>query len=110
MAEREPTLQRIALIGLIVAFGAFTIAAVVEHGIVGFMEETTENMATLQVLIDLSIVAVLALIWMYRDSRSSGTPFTRYAILTIVAGSFGPLGYLLHRTWSRTAAAPGAAR
>ena len=101
MAERPPTLQRVLLIGVIVAFGVFTTAAVVEHGLVGFLEETVQNMATLQVLIDLSIVAALVLIWMYRDSRGSGTPFVPYALLTVAAGSFGPLGYLLHRTWSR---------
>lgn len=101
MAERPPTLQRMALIAVIVAFGAFTIAAIVEHGVVGFLEEIIENMATLQVLIDLSIVATLALIWMYRDSRGSGVPFVPYAVLTVAAGSFGLLGYLLHRTWSR---------
>ena len=101
MAERPPTLQRVVLIGVIGAFGAFTTAAIVEHGLVGFLEEIIQNMATLQVLIDLSIVATLVLIWMYRDSRGSGPPFLPYALLTVAAGSFGPLGYLLHRTWRR---------
>jgi hypothetical protein len=96
----SPTLQRFALIGVIVGFGAYTIAAFVEHGLIGFIEEAVENLATVQVLIDLSIVATLALIWMYRDSRSSGVPFLPYAVLTVLAGSFGPLSYLLHRTWS----------
>jgi hypothetical protein len=98
-AERSHPLQRAVLIIVIVAFGVFTAIAVVNHGLVGFIEETVENTATLQVLIDLSIVATLALIWMYRDSRTSSTPFIPYAVLTIVAGSFGPLSYLLHRTW-----------
>jgi hypothetical protein len=101
MDESPPTVQRAVLIAVIVAFGAFSTTAVVEHGLVGFLEEIVQNMATLQVLIDLSIVATLVLIWMYRDSRGSGTPFAPYALLTVAAGSFGPLGYLLHRTWSR---------
>jgi uncharacterized membrane protein YqjE len=98
-AERSHNLQRALLVTVIVAFGAFTVIAVVNHGVVGFIEKTVENTATLQVLIDLSIVATLALIWMYRDSRTSNTPFIPYALLTIAAGSFGPLSYLLHRTW-----------
>lgn len=99
MPDRHTTLQRSILIAVLVGFGGFTIVAIAEHGVIGFVEEAVRNTATLQVLIDLSIVAILALVWMYRDSRDSGVPFVPYALLTIAAGSFGPLGYLLHRTW-----------
>ena len=104
-SDRSPVLQRVLLIGVILAFGTFTVIAGIEHGAMGFLEKTVDNTATLQVLIDLSIVATLALIWMYRDSRTSGTPFAPYLLLTLFAGSFGPLGYLLHRTWKRPATA-----
>ena len=103
-SDRSPVLQRVLLIGVILAFGTFTVIAGIEHG-ASFLEKTVDNTATLQVLIDLSIVATLALIWMYRDSRTSGMPFAPYLLLTLFAGSFGPLGYLLHRTWKRPAAA-----
>jgi hypothetical protein len=95
----RPATQRVLLLALVIAFAAFTTISAVEHGYLGFWEEVTQNTATLQVLIDLSIVAFLALIWMYRDSRVQAMPFVPYALLTVVLGSFGPLGYLLHRTW-----------
>jgi len=93
------TQQRALLIAVIAAFGAYTGYVIADYGPKGFMEEAVDNMATAQVLIDLTIVATLALIWMFKDSRTSGTPFAPYAVLTFFAGSFGPLGYLLHRTW-----------
>jgi hypothetical protein len=98
---RSPVLQRVILIAVILAFGVYTAVAIVEHGVAGFMEETVENMATGQVLIDLTIALTLVVIWMRRDSRTSGMPFTPYLLLTLFAGSFGPLTYLLHRTWKR---------
>ncbi len=98
-------LVRALLIAVILAFGAYTAAAVIEHGFSDFIEKIVDNTATLQVVIDLSIVATLALIWMYRDSRSANSPpFLPNAIVTVFAGSFGPLTYLLHRTWRLPAA------
>jgi hypothetical protein len=95
----SPVAQRVLLTAVILAFGAFTTAVIVEYGLSGFADEVKQNIATLQVLIDLSIVATLVLIWMYRDSRTSEVPFLPYAVVTILAGSFGPLLYLWHRTW-----------
>ena len=95
----SPVAQRVLLSAVILAFGAFTTAVVVEYGFAGFADEVKQNIATLQVLIDLSIVATLFLIWMYKDSRTSAVPFLPYAAITILAGSFGPLLYLWHLTW-----------
>jgi hypothetical protein len=38
---------------------------------------------------------------MLRDARTSGVPARPYVALTVAAGSFGPLLYLLHREWRR---------
>jgi hypothetical protein len=105
MHANTRTAAQLVLSVAILAFSVFTIAAVAEHGVVGFLEEVTENMATLQVSIDTTILATLALIWIYRDSRGFGIPFAPYLLLTAATPSIGVMGYLLHRTSRRASAA-----
>jgi hypothetical protein len=50
------------------------------------------------VLADLAILALLSCLWMVADSRTSGVPAWPFIVLTIFAGSFGPLLYLIVRT------------
>jgi hypothetical protein len=56
---------------------------------------------TAQVVIDLYIMALLAIIWMYVDSKKLGKPiwyWSLFAVLTIVFVSIGPLLYLVLRS------------
>ena len=56
---------------------------------------------TTQVLIDLYIMALLAIIWMYTDSKKFGKPiwyWVLFTIVTLVFVSIGPLLYLVLRT------------
>ena len=56
---------------------------------------------TAQVLIDLYIMALLAIIWMYTDSKKLGKPiwyWVLFTIVTLVFVSIGPLLYLVLRT------------
>jgi hypothetical protein len=52
------------------------------------------------------ILAVLASIWMVRDARERGLSAWPFILVTLVAGSFGPLLYLLTREIRATARRP----
>ncbi|MBO6906211.1 MAG: DUF2834 domain-containing protein, partial [Parvibaculum sp.] len=66
----------IALIAVILAFGALSALALMEAGYLGIFAQHFENYARMQVLSDLVIVCVLAIIWRVRDAKTSGvTPW-----------------------------------
>ena len=52
------------------------------------------------------IVGVLACIWMSYDARERGLPAWPFILITLVAGSFGPLLYLLVRELRSTTRHP----
>lgn len=84
------------LLSLVLAsFGALTVAAVLQHGYVGIFLHQFQNLAGLQVLADLGIALTLVLVWLWRDARSRGRNPWPWVVLTLAAGSFGPLVYLL---------------
>lgn len=89
--------QRTLLIVVWVAFTAYTVYALVDHGVIGFIEAVFDNSATVQVFLDLAIAYTLFLVWMWGDSRQRGLPFWPYAIATGTLGSIGALPYLIHR-------------
>lgn len=85
-----------ALVGVVLAaFGVLTVAAVLQHGYVGIFQHQLQNLAGLQVLADLGIALGLVLVWLWRDARLKGRNVVPWIVLTLVAGSFGPLLYLL---------------
>jgi hypothetical protein len=59
-----------------------------------------------QVSTDLAILAVLACLWMVHDARGRGLAAWPFILVTLVAGSFGPLLYLLVRELRSTAKHP----
>jgi hypothetical protein len=87
----------IALIAVILAFGALSALALMEAGYLGIFAQHFENYAGMQVLSDLVIVCVLAIIWMVRDAKTSGVTPWPFVVLTLAAGAFGPLFYLVAR-------------
>lgn len=91
-------MPRAALILILVAFGALTAWAVAVHGVVGIFQVQFATAAGLQVLADLAIALVLFMVWMWRDARACGRNPLPWCLLTLVAGSFGPLLYLLTRS------------
>lgn len=85
-----------ALLGVVLlAFGGLTVAAVLQHGYVGIFQYQLRSLAGLQVLADLGIALGLVLVWLWRDARASGRKPWPWVLLTLAAGSFGPLLYLL---------------
>lgn len=88
-------MNRTLLLVITIAFAALSIPAVVEHGITGILLHQFANLAGMQVLADLLITLGLFIAWMWSDAtRSDRNPWP-WLVLTLAAGSFGPLLYLL---------------
>jgi hypothetical protein len=90
-------MPRSALILILTAFGALTAWAVVQHGYLGIFQIQFASAAGLQVLADLGIALLLCMAWLWRDARALGRNPLPWCLLTLAAGSFGPLLYLLTR-------------
>ena len=80
---------------LLLAFGGVTAVALKDHGYVGIFAFHFTSSAGIQVILDLVIVCVLAILWMVEDARRSGRTAWPYVLITLALGSFGPLLYLL---------------
>ncbi|MEQ9529485.1 MAG: DUF2834 domain-containing protein [Parvibaculaceae bacterium] len=87
----------IALIAVILAFGVLSALALMEAGYLGIFLQHFETYAGMQVLSDLVIVCVLAILWMVRDAKTSGVNPWPFVALTLAAGAFGVLFYLVAR-------------
>ena len=88
-----------ALIGLL-GFSLYTLFTLltVEQSLWAFGRELMSRPDTAQVVIDLYLMAVLACVWMYRDTRRRGhslVSLVPYVVLTAVFVSVGPLLYLV---------------
>ena len=102
--DRARTLQpqvvvmpRPVLIVVLALFTALSAVALWQHGYWGILAPHFQTFGAGQVLADLVISLSLVLIWMARDARASGRRFVPWLLFTLVAGSFGPLLYLLTR-------------
>lgn len=85
------------IITILVLFSPLTVVAVLQHGFLGIFTEAFNNYATIQVYVDLLIALFLILMWMRDNAKKTKRSFWPWALLTLVAGSFGPLLYLLSR-------------
>ena len=90
-------MARTLIVVTLVLFGALTAAALWHHGYWGILAPHFQSFGGGQVLADLVIALSLVMVWMWRDARASGRNIWPWLVLTLVAGSFGPLGYLLTR-------------
>ena len=89
------TARSLLLIAILLAFGALTSLALVEHGYLGIIAYHLPSSAGWQVGTDLVIVCTLAMVWMVVDGRRTGRNPWPYVVITVFLGSFGPLLYLL---------------
>lgn len=97
------------LLLVIAAFGVLTTLALLDVGYFGILAPHFKSYGEAQVLADLVILGLLACIWMVRDARESGIAAWPFILVTLVAGSFGPLLYLVVREWRTSARHPAAA-
>lgn len=89
--------KQIAIVSVIVAFGALTIVPLYEYGYLGLLRLALANSATVQVFVDLVIALTLFLLWMWPDAKQRGISPVPYLVITLLLGSFGPLLYLFRR-------------
>lgn len=89
---------------LLASFGLFSSYVLYVHGYIGLWQTGFTNLGTLQILLDLVIVCCLVASWMVTDAPKHGMSATPYIVITLLAGSFGPLLYLIRRESARHAA------
>lgn len=85
------------LIFTLVAFGLLTYYAMWQVGYIGIFTSSFANWGTAQVFGDLVVASVLIMVWMVSDARARGLNAWPFVLVTLLAGSFGVLFYLLRR-------------
>ena len=87
----------IVLVLVLSAFGLLTTLALMDVGYFGILEPHFKSWGGAQVFFDLVIACILACIWMSQDAPQRGLSAWPFILITLVAGSFGPLSYLVVR-------------
>ncbi len=77
------------------AFGAFSLYAMWAVGYVGIWQAGMASIGAWQLLVDFIITSFILLGFIARDAKARGRTVWPYALITLAAGSFGPLLYLL---------------
>jgi hypothetical protein len=90
-------MQRIVLTTTLSAFLTLTAVALWQQGYWGIIAPHFQSSGGAQVFVDLVIALSLFLVWMWRDAKATGRNPWPWLALTLVAGSIGPLIYLLAR-------------
>jgi len=88
-------MNRLALMLILAAFGAYSSYAMLQVGYLGIWQAGFASAGSLQVLLDLVIACLLISSWMVIDARRNGRNPWPFVLVTLAAGSFGPLLYLL---------------
>lgn len=70
------------------------------YGYVGFIEAVLSNLASVAMLVDLTIAISLIAVWMWNDAKARGISPIPYLVVSLFLGSVGPLAYLV-RTLGR---------
>ena len=85
------------LLVTIALFSGLSALALMDVGYLGIIAPHFQSWGGGQVFTDLVIVAVLSCVWMVNDARERGGNAWPFVAITLVAGSFGPLLYLVLR-------------
>jgi len=87
----------LVLVAVVAAFGVLSALALLDVGYFGIIAPHFQSWGGGQVFADLVILAVLAVFWMVDDARERRLNPWPFVAITVVAGSFGPLLYLIMR-------------
>lgn len=91
------SMRLVALLAVTVLFGVLTVEALLDVGYWGIIAPHFQSLGAGQVLADLVIMGGLACFWMIGDAGERGLSPWPFVALTLAAGSFGPLFYLIVR-------------
>ena len=88
-------MSRSILILVLIPFSVLSAVALWQVGYWGLVEPHFKTYGAGQVLADLVIAISLAMVWIWHDAKATGRNAWPWIALSLVAGSFGPLLYLL---------------
>lgn len=88
------TLSKPLAVALLVPFTALTVYALADVGFIGVFEHQLASSGGWQVWVDLVIAIVLLLTWLIPDARRTGRNPWPFVVISLIAGSFGPLLYV----------------
>ena len=89
--------RSLVLITVIGLFGVLSALALRDVGYLGIIAPHFQSWGGAQVLVDLVIVCALGCLWMIDDGRARGISPWPFVVVTLFAGSFGILFYLVAR-------------
>ena len=93
-----------ALALVLIPFSVLTAGALWQVGYPGLFTQQFDNYGTWQVLFDLFIAVGICMYWLWTDALKTGRNPWPWLLLSLAAGSFGPLLYLLTRKEAASAA------
>jgi hypothetical protein len=82
---------------VLIAFGIQGLYVMSQVGYWGIWINNLNHPAGQQALADLTISLSMVMVWIWRDAKATGRNVWPWIIVTLAAGSFGPLIYLLTR-------------
>ena len=91
-------IYRPALWALALPFAAYSLWALAQVGYLGLWQGGFANTGSTQITLDLIVSSLLLMLFVARDCQAQRRPWWPWALLTLAAGSFGTLAYLL---WPR---------
>jgi Terpene cyclase DEP1 len=83
------------LILALIALAVITALALWQDGLVGIFVAIVHSYASMQIFTDLVIALTFVMVWMWRDAKNTSRNVWPWIVLTLVAGSFGPLLYFI---------------
>jgi len=100
---QEYIMLKTILIAVLLLFGAQSIYVMSQVGYWGIWVNNWTHPAGQQVFTDLIISLSLVMLWLWRDAQRNQRSVWPWLLVTLAAGSFGPLLYLLTAKKSKEA-------
>ena len=85
------------ILTILILFSILSLNPLIQFGWIGIFKEGFTNSATIQIFVDLAISLFFFIAWLREDVKIHNRNFIFWVIITLTAGSFGPLFYLLTR-------------